>query len=145
MAKQSDNGLRAFLRAAAKRAPARGVSLYARVKAAYPEILALRKARFTDKEIHALFLEKGVKISLGTLRQYIQQIASELREEAAPGDNARSGASADPRQTPASRKPGSGQPSASPRSVQGHPARQLSPLASAGTGVTGHLLSDSDV
>ncbi len=144
MAKQDDD-LRAFLRAAAKRPPARGVSLYTRVKAAYPEIMALRKARYTDKEIHALFLEKDVKISLGTLRQYIQQIASELREEAAHGDNARPGVSADLRRTAANRKPDSGQPSASPRSAQGPTTRQLSSHASSGTSVTGHLLSDSDV
>ena len=144
MAKQDDD-LRVFLRAAAKRPPARGASLYTRVKAAYPEILALRKARYTDKEIHALFLEKAVKISLGTLRQYIQQIASELREEAAQGDNVRPGVPADLRRTTANRKPDSGQPSASARSAQGPTTRQLSSHASSGTSVTGHLLSDSDV
>ena len=145
MAKQDDSDLRAFLRAAAKRPPARGVSLYTRVKAAYPEILALRKARYTDKEIHALFLEKGVKISLGTLRQYIQQIASELREEVTHDDTARPGASTDPRRTTANRRLDAGQPSASPRSAQGPTTRQLSSHASSGTSVTGHLLSDSDV
>ena len=94
MAKDAISELRALLRAAALKPPARGVSLYAKVRSLYPEILRLKKNDYTDSEIHEMFLSKGENISLGTFRQYIQRAA----KEAANG----SGTEGKPAATPAS-------------------------------------------
>ncbi|ANY84559.1 hypothetical protein BB934_40955 (plasmid) [Microvirga ossetica] len=81
MAKDSTAELRSLLRSAARKPPARGESLYSKVRSLYPEILELKKNGYTDSEIHQMFLSKGEKVSLGTLRQYIQRASKEAANE----------------------------------------------------------------
>lgn len=73
------DALRAYMREQVKLTPSRKPSGYASVVAVLPEIRALKAKRRTDAEILAMFAEMGVKLSLATLRHYIQ---TALREAA---------------------------------------------------------------
>lgn len=70
--------LRAFLREQVRLAPSRKPSGYASVKAVLPEIRALKAKCRTDAEIQEMLAQKGVTLSLATLRQYIGSAAREL-------------------------------------------------------------------
>lgn len=66
-------GVRKFLRQTAAGTPPRRASVFETVSALLPEILALKKQRYTDEEICRLLGEKGIKLSLGTFRQYYRR------------------------------------------------------------------------
>jgi hypothetical protein len=65
--------LRTFLQRKASEAAPRPASLFNAVVELLPEILALRRRRYTDLEIRDLLKAKGVEMSLGTFRQYVQR------------------------------------------------------------------------
>jgi hypothetical protein len=65
--------VRKFLRQTAAGTPPRRASVFETVSALLPEILALKKKRYTDEEICRLLGEKGIKLSLGTFRQYYRR------------------------------------------------------------------------
>lgn len=66
-------GVRKFLRQTAAGTPPRRASVFETVSVLLPEILALKKQRYTDAEICGLLGEKGIKLSLGTFRQYYRR------------------------------------------------------------------------
>ncbi|MDH2313903.1 hypothetical protein [Methylobacterium brachiatum] len=70
--------LRAFLREQVRLTPSRKPSGYASVKAVLPEIRALKTRRRTDAEIQEMLARMGVRLSLATLRQYVQSATREL-------------------------------------------------------------------
>ncbi|MCY1640694.1 hypothetical protein [Methylorubrum sp. SL192] len=70
--------LRAFLREQVRLTPSRKPSGYASVKAVLPEIRALKTKRRTDAEIQEMLARMGVRLSIGTLRQYVQSATREL-------------------------------------------------------------------
>jgi hypothetical protein len=70
--------LRAFLREEIKLAPSRKPSAYEAVKAVLPEIKELKAKCKTDAEIRELLARMEVKLSIATLRQYIQTATREL-------------------------------------------------------------------
>ena len=65
--------VRKFLRRTAAGAAPRRASVFETVSSLLPEILALKKQRYTDEEICGLLGEKGIKLSLGTFRQYYRR------------------------------------------------------------------------
>lgn len=62
-----------FLRKTAAGTEPRRATVFEAVTALLAEILALKKLRYTDKEICSLLAEKGIKLSLGTFRQYFRR------------------------------------------------------------------------
>src|SRR5579864_3964867 len=65
--------VRKFLRRTAAGAPPSRASVFETVSALLPEILGLKKRRYTDEEICGLLREKGIRLSLGTFRQYYRR------------------------------------------------------------------------
>jgi hypothetical protein len=72
--------VRKFLRRTAAGAPPRRASVFETVSALLPELLALKKQRYTDEELCGLLGEKGIKLSLGTFRQYYRRARIAQRE-----------------------------------------------------------------
>lgn len=72
------DALRTFLREQVALSPSYKPSGYEAVRAVLPEIKALKAKRRTDAEIRELLMTKGFKLSLATLRQYIQNATREL-------------------------------------------------------------------
>jgi len=70
--------LRVFLREQVRLTPSRKPSGYASVKAVLPEIRALKTRRRTDAEIQEMLARMGVRLIIGTLRQYVQSATREL-------------------------------------------------------------------
>lgn len=70
--------LRVFLREQVRLTPSRKPSGYASVKAVLPEIKALKTRRRTDAEIQEMLARMGVRLSIGTLRVYVQSATREL-------------------------------------------------------------------
>jgi hypothetical protein len=67
------DSMRSFLREQAARAPARAGSRYEMVELLLPEILVLKGKRYTDAEIRDLLCARGMDMSVGTFRRYVQR------------------------------------------------------------------------
>jgi hypothetical protein len=137
MAKDSTAELRSLLRSAARKPPARGETLYSKVRSLYPEILELKKNGYTDSEIHELFLSKGEKASLGTLRQYFQRAAKEWANEGRT--DVSQGATALPPKTHTNAKPNANGALKPSQTIM-----QSSVKSSDGRRGLGHRLNDDD-
>ncbi|MBK3402339.1 hypothetical protein H0176_15385 [Methylorubrum populi] len=133
--------LRAFLREQIELAPSRKPSAFEAVKAVLPEIKELKAKRRTDAEIGEFLARMGVKLSVGTLRQYIQNATRELagRKPVRRRRKARAKSLARTSRAPAEHRPGP-QPRATaerdPVPTRGH-----APASSA----LGHRMSNKDL
>ncbi|WP_238228934.1 hypothetical protein [Methylorubrum aminovorans] len=73
--------LRGFLREQIELAPSRKPSAYEAVKAVLPEIKKLKAKGKTDAEVRELLERMGIKLSLGTFRQYVRNAVKEAKGE----------------------------------------------------------------
>ena len=65
--------VREFLRQKADADAPRGDTAFDLVCTLLPEIIALKKRRYTDEEVCGLLAEKGIVMTLGTFRQYFRK------------------------------------------------------------------------
>jgi hypothetical protein len=65
--------LRSFLKQQAAKPPARASSAYRAITELLPEILALKRRRYTDREICDFLAEKELNMTLGTFQQYFSR------------------------------------------------------------------------
>ena len=65
--------IKSFLKQRAAKPPERPASAFEAIKSLLPEIVALKRKRYTDREIRDLLAEKGLNVSLGTFQQYINR------------------------------------------------------------------------
>lgn len=133
--------LRAFLREEIKHAPSRKPTAYEAVKAVLPEIKELKAKCKTDAEIRELLARMGVKLSVATLRQYVQTATRELagHKPVRRRGKAKAKAPAKPSRAPAEHRPG-----LQPRSTAARdqvPVRGQSPASPA----LGHRMSNKDL
>jgi hypothetical protein len=134
--------LRAFLREEIRLAPSRKPTAYEAVKAVLPEIKELKAKCKTDAEIRELLDRMGVKLSVATLRQYIQTATRELAGHKPPVRKRGKAKTNSATKTP--RAPAEHRPDPQPRStaardqvpVRGHPP--ASPAL-------GHRMSNKDL
>lgn len=133
--------LRVFLREQVALSPSYKPSGYEAVKAVLPEIKALKAKRRTDAEIRELLLAKGIKLSLATLRQYIQNATRELAGHKPVRRRGKAAA-----KTPADSVRVRGERRSSPE-VHRAPARQPGPSdgQTSTSPTTGHRLSNKDL
>lgn len=133
--------LRAFLREQIELAPSRKPSAYEAVKAVLPEIKELKAKCRTDAEIGEFLARMGVKLSVGTLRQYIQTATRELagRKPVRRRGKAKAKSAAKAPRAPAEHRPGPQPRSAAERDPV--PTRGHAPASSA----LGHRMSNKDL
>lgn len=135
--------LQALLRDTAKTAPPRTASVYETVKSLLPDIKELKAKRFTDQQIRDLFVGKGLDISLGTFRQYLQRANREagvVPTRKPPTKRAKRETTSETAQP---EKDANADANAKPKpSEMAH-----APRAKTGTGAkaTGHRLNDADL
>ena len=133
--------LRAFLREEIRLAPSRKPSGYEAVKAVLPEIRELKAKCRTDAEIRELLARMGIKLSLATLRQYIQNATREIagHKPVRRRGKARAKSPAKVPRAPAEHRPGR-QPRSTAARDRG-PAQGRAPASPA----LGHRMSNKDL
>lgn len=133
--------LRGFLREQINLAPSRKPTVYEAVKAVLPEIQELKARGKTDAEIRELLERMGVKLSLGTFRQYVRNAVKEAKGE--PVKRTRGKAKAkSPAKT--SQAPAKERPGPQPRSTAARdqvPTQGRAPASPA----LGHRMSNKDL
>lgn len=137
----SYEALRVFLREQVALSPSYKPSGYEAVRAVLPEIKALKAKRRTDAEIRELLSTKGIKLSLATLRQYIQNATRELAGHKPARRRGKASA-----KTPADTVRVRGERRSSPE-VHRAPVRQPGPsdAQTSASPTTGHRLSNKDL
>lgn len=148
--------LQALLRDTAKAAPPRGGTAYDTIRELLPDIRELKAKRYTDSEILDLFEKKGIKMALGTFRQYVQRAVRETGGE--PMRNASARPKARNKKTPeatksetaanAGAKANANDTANAEASAKPKPSDvAVAPRAKTGAGAkaTGHRLSDDDL